>query len=364
MSTRLSRMGAVLRYDLRRAARHKLLMVLSGLSLAMMAGAYWLTPQSVDERVGVGVVAAVDDPLVAALKRAAGPALALRYFADEPALRAALNDGDGKDLLGGVVVPKHLLRDLGAARPVDVRVLVPPEVSPAARGTLRTLVHETTLALAGAPLPVSTPALHEVIVGEDRMGRRVPPRDQVSVLLPVVVLLMELLVLALLIADEIRFGTVKALLATPLSVAELIGAKTVFGTLGALLHLVLFCAAIGGVSGDPVALGLVALLGALMVTGLGLLLGATGRDLQGMTGWLIVALLPLMLPVITIAVPALDAAWVHALPSWPMIHALSAVILDGAGVGAVLGDLTALAAWTVVLLAVGARVLRRRLVRV
>jgi ABC-2 type transport system permease protein len=362
LSKRLGRIAALLRKDARALLRHKMLLVLSGFSLAMMAGAFWLTPNRLDERILVGVVAAAEDPLLATLKRTANGALTLRHFADEEALKAAL-DGGTEGLLGGLLVPRHLRRDLGAGRPVELVVLVPPELSPAGRRTLQTLVRETALALAGQSLPVGTPELHEMVVGEDKMGHRTAPRTQVAGLLVVMVLLMELLVLALLVADEIRFGTAAALLATPLSAAELIGAKALFGVAGALLQLGLFSAAIGGLPGDPLALIAVFVLGALMITGMGLLLGATGRDLQGMTGWLIVAIVPLMLPVITTAVPALDAPFVHALPTWPMIGALTAVTVEGAGLAAVFGELAGLAAWAACLLVAGTWVLRRRVAR-
>ena len=78
-----------------------------------------------------------------------------------------------------------------------------------------------------------------------------PPGSEWLPLFAVLVLMVECLGLASLIAAEVEQGTIRALLVTPLSLRGLFVAKTLFGSLFAFVQAVLLLAVTGGLVREP-----------------------------------------------------------------------------------------------------------------
>ncbi len=105
------------------------------------------------------------------------------------------------------------------------------------------------------------------------------------------------------------------------------------------------------VRGSLVTLGAVVLVGAMAFSGIGLLVGARTRTIEGVSGLMNVVMLPMWI------VSGVFFAWsrfpeglhpvIQVLPLTVLNDALRAVMLDGAGPTAVAGPVAMLAAWTV-----------------
>jgi len=113
------------------------------------------------------------------------------------------------------------------------------------------------------------------------------------------------------------------------------------------------------IHGSIVLVALLCLLGALASAGLALLVAARAKTIEAVSGWLNVVMLPMwVLSGVFFSASHFPAAMqpvIQALPLTALNDALRAVMLEGAGPGAVAGESGILAAWTVVSFALALR---------
>jgi ABC-type multidrug transport system permease subunit len=159
----------------------------------------------------------------------------------------------------------------------------------------------------------------------------------------------------------------KRLAATPMSrvhylVAQVL-ARLVFLTIEVSV-LLLFAWAVFSVPvrGSLVTLSLVAALGALAFGGLALLVASRARTIEAASGWMNFVMLPgwVLSGVFFSSAnfPAVTQPFIHALPLTALNDALRAVMLDGASVYAVSGELAILGVWTLATFAIALKVFR------
>lgn len=114
--------------------------------------------------------------------------------------------------------------------------------------------------------------------------------------------------------------------------------------------------------GSLLALGGVSVLGALAFSGLGLLTAARPRTIEGVSGLMNLVMVPMWvfsgIFFSTERFPASIQPLVQALPLTALNDALRGVMLDGAGLGALVPELANLGAWGVVSFAIAVRVFR------
>ena len=118
------------------------------------------------------------------------------------------------------------------------------------------------------------------------------------------------------------------------------------------------------VRGSLGALTLVSVVGALSFGGLALLLAARPRTIEAVSGWMNVVMMPMwVLSGVFFSsahFPAAAQPLIHALPLTALNDALRAVMLDGASIPAIGGELAVLAAWGAGCFGVALRVFRWR----
>jgi ABC-2 type transport system permease protein len=102
------------------------------------------------------------------------------------------------------------------------------------------------------------------------------------------------------------------------------------------------------------------LLGSILVTGVGLLAGAFGRDFLGTLVVAVIFMIPLMIPAFGALFPGSTAAWVKVLPSYGLVDTVVRTTAYGEGWADAAGTLGLLAAWGAAAFTAGAVVLRRR----
>lgn len=347
--------SAILRKDVQeyRADRFFLLMTIA--SIVFYPLLFWVLPSTVNETIRIGVVQTGLDPV---LEASSGTGLELAPYGSQPALEAALVQGED-DLVAGLVFPSDFLVTAGTAAAAPVTLLVTANVPPEVETTLQALVSEIAFGLRGEPAPID-PQVDAIVLGADRVGDQVTLREQMRPMIGFFVLIVETFALATLVASEVQQRTVTAVLVTPATKADFLAAKGLLGTGVAFAEAAFVMLLIGAfATGAPILL-VTLLLGAAIVTGFGMVAGALGRDFMTVLFASLLFMIPLMIPAFAALFPGTSAGWIQALPTYGFVQIVVEVTTQGAGWVAVGPELLSLAAWGVVAFALGTVVLGRR----
>ncbi len=343
--------------DLREFRADRFFLLITGLSLVFYPLIFWLLPSTVDETLRVGVVQRGLDRVVAAVSDGSD-GLAVVELSDQATLEEALLSADA-DLVAGLVFPDDLVADAAAGAPAQVSLLITADVAPEVETALAALANEVALLALGEPPP--TNLLSEpVVLGEDQVGDQVSLREQLRPLLAFFVLMTETFALATLVAAEVQTRTVTAVLVTPATRADFLAAKGVVGTAVAFTEAAVIMALIGGFATGAPILVVTLLLGAALVTGIGMVAGSFGRDFMTVLFTSILVMIPLMIPAFSALFPGTAAAWVQVLPTYGFVQTLVEVTTAGAGWADVSAELMLLAGWTLAAFIGGWVILGRR----
>jgi ABC-2 type transport system permease protein len=360
VNARVGIVGAIVAKDLREFARDRFYVFVSVLGLVVYIVVFWVLPSSVDESLRLGVHLEGAGPLVAGIAGSA-EGLEVLPFGSGEELEDAVRAGDR--VVAGLDFPDGFVRQVAAGERVTVRVLVPAAAPAELQPVLEAVVREAAFALAGEAPPVTPPALEDVVLGTDRVGQQVPLREKMRPLFVFFVLLVEMFALASLVAAEIHQRTITAILATPAKVSDVLAAKAILGTLLAFSQAMLVLVATGSFLRGPLLLSVTILLGAVLVSGIALIAGSTGRDFVGIVFWSVLFMFPLAIPAISVLFPGTASAWIQALPTYGLVQVLLGVASYGEGWTDVLPDLGVLLVWCVVAFGLGVIILGRRVAR-
>ncbi len=358
MSGRAAIIGSIVAKDLREFTRDRFYVVITVVGLAFYILIFWVLPDTVDETIELGIV---QTGMGEFFEQTAEQGLTITPFETEEQLRNAIVEGEDR-ISVGLSFPDRFVEQVASGMPTTVTVYVTGDVPPEIRNTLSAIVTELGFLASGQAPLVTQPAEAEVVLGVDRAGDQISLRERMRPLFAFFVLVIEMMALATLVASEIQTRTVTAVLATPARVSDFLAAKGIAGTLLAFAQAVLLMAAIQSFGNRPGTLLLALLLGSVMVTGLGLIAGSAGRDFLSIVFWSMLFLIPLMIPAIATMFPGTAAAWVKAIPSWPLVDIIVQATTFDAAFGELSGQFAALAGWCVVAFVGGWWVLKRKVV--
>ncbi len=345
---------ALIAKDLRLFFRNRFFAFVTVLGLVFYVIVYWAMPASVDETLRLGM--RVPPPLRALLAEDEEvEGVQLQFVASDEELQQYVVNGD---VLGGIAFPDDALERLRAGETPTVTIYLASDAEPEVREMLVVLVEALALTASGVPLDVR---VHEEILGPDLAGSQVPSRDRMLPLLAVMVLMVETLGLASLIAEEVHSGAVRALLVTRLRVSTLFAAKTLTGIVLILPQAALLMLLTGGLSRRPLLVLIALFLGALTAIATSFLMASVGRDMLSVMGIGIPAFILLALPTFGVLFPGAFTGWVRLIPSYYLAETVHRVANFGAGWGEVWGHLATLAGINALLYALGIAALKRRL---
>jgi ABC-2 type transport system permease protein len=367
--SRASIVAAIVAKDLREFSRDRLWMVLTPLALVMFVAIFWLLPASTQETLTIGVHQRDLGPVIARLGESqGGAALRIVELESEVALRQAIEegrvfevDGHSTSLAIGIAFADDFLARVGAGDRPDVTIYVDGSVPAEVRAAVASLAREVGHGLARSGAPTTEPSVESVVLGEDRVGRQVPMRDRLRPLFAFLVLLTESIALAGLVAVEIQSRTAKAIVVTPASVGTLLAAKGITGVVLTLSQALILLLAMGSFGHEPLLLLAAVSVGAVMMSGVGMIAGSAGRDFMTTLFLSVLLMLPLSIPAFSVLFPGSASAWVQALPSWGVTETLAGVTAFGLDWAGALGQLVLATAWCVVIFGAGLLLLRRRL---
>jgi ABC-2 type transport system permease protein len=336
--------------DVREFSRNRFFVFITLLVLIVWVAIFWVLPNSVDETVRLGVTG-LDIPVDQ-------PGLSLIPFGSEQDLRTAVEQGMD-DIVAGIAFPAGFIEAVASGEQPTVVLLVPAGLPAQERTLMEGLVEEAAFALSGSP-PLVDPITEAQILGTDRIGDQVSLQEQMRPMLLVLVLMVETFALSSLVAIEIQQRTVTAILATPATVTDVLAAKGIFGTTLAFTEVVLLGLLIGAFATNAPIILTALLLGAVLVTGFGMIAGSFGKDFLETLFISLAFMIPLMVPAFGALFPGSAATWVRILPTYGLVEAVVGVTIDGDGWSQVAGALAILAAWGAGAFIAGAMILRRR----
>lgn len=353
---------AIIAKDLRLFSRDRFYAFITVLGLVFYVAVFWLLPAEAEETLTIGVHLPGGEALLeAGLEDGVDQGLEVVVFATAAELEAAVRDGE--TVAAGLAFPDGFLAAAVAGQRTTVRVLL-PGAAPALLGdALSAAVRELAAAVTGQDPPVVLPDEEALIVGVDRAGELLALREQLRLLLLFVVLMVEMFALAALVAAELSQRTITSILATPARIRDVVTAKAVLGTGLALTQALLLGALTGAFARRPLLVLLALVLGAVLVTGVGLLVGSLGHDFVAIVFWSMLAFVPLVVPAVAMLYPGTPAWWVQALPTYGLAEILVQATGYGTGLDQLLGEAALLLGWCVVILVAGAAVLARKVVR-
>jgi ABC-2 type transport system permease protein len=347
--------AAIFRKDLVAFSRDRFYVFITVIGLIAFVAVFWFLPSSVDETIRLGVYHSGLEDVLVPITSIETEALELTEFGSRADLVAAVDDGT-EGIVAGMAFPD----DLGAdSTRSTVDLLVTTDLPPEYLQLMGGMASQIGYFVTGTNPPVNL-ATRTVVLGTDRVGDQVSLQEQMRPLLAFFILMMETFALASLVAVEVQLRTVTAVLVTPARARDFITAKGALGTLLALTEVLILMALIRGFVGDVPVLLVALVLGAILVTGIGLLAGASGRDFMGVMFLSLALMIPLMIPAFGALFPGSAATWIRVLPTYGLVQAIVGVTTRGESWADLTPALGLLAVWGVALFALGSVVLRRR----
>ncbi len=351
MNTRILR--ALVAKDVVLFFRNRFFAFITVAVLFAWAAVYYVMPSTVTETLEVGLVAPALPTAFESLLQEEG--LELQPMESEEALRQAIL---ADDLMVGVVLADDFVPRLLAGQKGQVTLLFSSQFPEDMRNTYSLLMEEFAFRFSGQRLGVD---VSQEILGPDTAGSPIPLRQRMRPLLAVFTIMIETMGLASLLSSEIEADTLRALVVTGMRIHELFTAKGITGVAMTFVQAAFLMAVMGGLGHQPVLILIALLLGSIVVTGLGFLIGSVGRDLMSVMAWGILSVLILSIPAFGVMFPGTVSNWVKVLPSYYLVEAVHQASSLGAGWGDLWSHLLILAAFGLGFLALGTIVLKRRM---
>ena len=355
--SRVAIIAAIVGKDFKAFMRDRLYLFLSVLGLVAYVVIFWVLPDTVDETVTIGATGAgIQELLAQATGETEEAGLDVVAFDSRETLTTAVEEGED-DVALGLAFPDDFFEAVASGQPATVTIIASAEVPEELQSAMESFVREAAFAISGNPLPVQ---FQEEILGVDRLGDQVSLREQFRPLLAFLVLMIEMLSLAGILASEMQNRTVTAVITTPARLSDFLAAKVVFGALLAFSQVVLLLVAIRSLGTQPVLLLTFVLLGSLLVTAFALIAGAYGKDFINVMFFSLIFIVPMMIPAFALLFPGSASAWVQAIPTYGLVQGIVDVTAYGAGWGDSLANLGLVFGWTVAAFVVGLGILSRK----
>jgi ABC-2 type transport system permease protein len=204
------------------------------------------------------------------------------------------------------------------------------------------------------------PAEEEIVLGEDRAGAHVSMRDKLRPMLAILILMLGSIAVAGLVAVELERRTAEALLVTPATVADLLGAKSITGTLLGASQALLFLLLTWSFGAHGWLVVVLMLLGAAMMSAIGLIAGAGGQDFMTTMFLAIAMIIPMFVPTFAALFPGSTSLWVQLMPSHGFVEAMVGLLGYGRSPAEVATPIALTLGWCVLLVGAALLLLRRR----
>lgn len=343
--------------DLTLYFRNRFFAFITIFGVAVYVVLYSLMPASVEEDLRLAIYAPTAPE--AFLEHLGGSEIAVTVLESDEALREAVINSE---YLAGIVLTQDVITGIAAGQETVVTVYfasdAPQEIINALRTVLRLAFNELSYTLSGNPLQLQ---FHEEIIGPDMAGQQITVRNRLLPLLAVMLLILEMMGLGSLIAEETTTGTLHALLITPLSVPGLFMAKALVGILLAVIPATVLMGLTGNLRWEPLLILITLLLGGLVTTGLAFLIASVSRGIMSIMAWSMLVIIAMLIPSYGVVFPGTVTGWAQIIPSYYLFDTIHQVVNFGASWAAVASNLLVLLIMGAVFMAAGIFVMERKL---
>jgi len=343
--------GALIAKDLSLFFRNRFIAVITVFGIIFYLVIYFVVPSSVDESLEIGLYAPV---MLPAFEQIQEEGLEIEVVKSEEALKEAVTEGQ---YVAGIALPADIMESFMSGQKPQITVYFAADTPEEMKDAIEVIIRELAYLQTGQPLAIE---VSEEILGPDMLGMQIPPRNRLRPLFAIFILLIETIGLATLIGEEVERRTIQALLVTPMTVRDLFAAKGIMGVSLAFGQAALFMAIVGGISRQPLIILATLLLGAVLVTGIGFLIGSVAKDMLSAMPWLLVAFIPLIIPTFSVMFPGTITGWVKVIPSYYLVDTVHRAANFGAGWGDIWLNLLILLGFDLVIVWIGIMALRRK----
>jgi ABC-2 type transport system permease protein len=343
--------AALIEKDLKLFFRNQFFALITGLGLVFYLVLYFLLPVNVDQTLPLGLY--VQGLPAASINLPLGEGLTVQNFDSREAMVQAVEAGD---YLAGLSLPAAAFNAIRRGEPTTLEMYYAPGTVPEMREAINSVLASRINALAA---PETTVNRITEVVGP-QVEHPLSIRDRVLPTLLMLILTIEVMGLATLIVEEVEQGTAAAVLTTPLGLTQFLTSKAIMGMGLAFVQVFFVAAVTGQLFNAPLLITVTLLLGCLFITGVGFLIASVARDMVSVMAWGILFLVVLVLPSITVMLPAMGSGWIRYIPSFYLVDTLHQVTNYGASWGDVSLHLLTLLVIGVGTLLIGSAVLRRR----
>jgi ABC-2 type transport system permease protein len=326
--------------------RNKFLAVITVLALVAYIIMYFLLPSEVNYEMEIALYLDGDVSAEAQSKLDV-PFFVSVAFETEEELMIAVEEGDYP---GGIV--------LSAEDENSVKLYLSANADEQINDALKVMVGSLFNTSETSMVNIQMTVLPEE---NDLAGESLAMSKRIIPMFGTIILVMEIMGLSGLIAEERSTKTLQALLVTPMTITDFFVAKAIMGVGLAFIQAVILMAFVGGLSSEPFAIFAILFFGAMLVTGLSFVIGAFGRDMMSNIGWIMLVMFASMIPALTVMFPGTSAEWIKIIPSYYIVDGLHQIINFGATGADVMNNIVMIMISAVVSLVIGVEVLKRRL---
>ena len=345
------RINALISKDALLYFRNRFIAVITVLGVIVYIGFYFLMPKSVDETLKIGIYSPVDIP---GFTQAATKGLEFIAVESDEVLSEGVVAGN---YTAGISLSADFMQALVSNETPEINLYIASDVPQEIKDSVIAVLTEFAYRFAGQPLAVN---INEQLIGDDMVGMQVPPRDRMRPMLAIFLILFETFGLANLIAEELEKGTVRALLVTPMSVSEMFIGKGLFGIGLAFIQGVIFMAIVGGLNHQPLIIIVALLLGSIMTTGIGFLIGSVARDFMSVLAWGMIFFIILVIPAFGIMFPGAVTGWIKFIPSFYLVDMVHRVASFGAQWAEIWTNILIIVAFSIITFWIGILGIRRK----
>lgn len=333
-------------------SRDRLFALITVMSLFFYAAIYFLLPSSVNETFSIALFMGTQESPIPASLNIDG--VEFDVLDSESAVRDAVEDGD---YVAGVILPPTFDTQLSSSTSTSLTLLLPASAPQDQNDAIAELFEPMGYAMAGFKQNVQ---IEQEIIGQDRIGRQIAPRDRLVPLFAIFVLITEMMGLASLIASEIEGRTIRALLVSPTRITDFLSAKGLFGMGLAFSQVSILLLVTGGLKQQPALMLFSVLLGALLVTAVAFLIASVATSFLEIVGWSILVIVIFALPGFSVMFPGTLSDWIEVIPTYYLVDTVHQIANFDAGWGDVSSNLLTLFAMSAALLAGSVVVLQRK----
>ncbi len=339
--------------DINQIFTNKFVATMTILSIVAYAVLFYVMPKTIDETFDIALYAPKYGDLIEQSTESE-KGVEIRSFQSVDELREKVDKGDFN---AGIVVPEDFEEKLGKGEKPEVKVYYPSDASQDVKKAVELILKESAFTLTRQELPVEVDA---EVLGRDRAGEQIPPRERLRPVFIILLLFMELWALANLITEENANKTMEAILITPASASDVIIAKGIVGTFLATSEAVVLSLLLRVFENNVLVILATLLLGAIMVTGIAFVIATFSKDIISVTGYAILAAIFLIIPAVAVMFPGSASFWVRLFPSYYLVEIFDQVVTYGESFTAFWKNIVILIAFNIAVFPLGILLLRRK----